>query len=230
MGQILIIAGGVFLLGAVLLLERRCLGKTAFVQPLVLCLLAGIIFDVEDIGLWFGISLQLLSIGQSHYCNWVLASIISSASLVVLSHFGIDVVPGDPTSMVILCTGILLGIFADALERKLHRNAVVEMQGTTLWKSEDGIEAFARLIYRRIFVGFLYGGVQSMVGVALATALAYVVYVKISLHLPVAMPAIVAMIVPTFGVAITLGSLSGRRYPFFAGIGVLVTIGFWMAV
>lgn len=225
MVQSLTIAVLVFFVGAALLLERRCLGKTALVQPLVLCLLGGLLSGEEGICLWLGVSLQLLSIGQSHYCNWVLVSIVSTGAVIVLNTKNIHIEPGTLTSMVLVCTSILIGIFSDWVERKWNRGALAGSKDMSLWRSEKGVDAFATLIYRRVLRGFVFGGLQSIVGVSLATIFAYVAEEKVSLALNPAVPGIVVIAVPIFGVAVTLGSLSGRRYPFFAVIGVLAAMG-----
>ncbi|MBN2340238.1 MAG: PTS sugar transporter subunit IIC [Deltaproteobacteria bacterium] len=230
MVQIVTIVAVVFILGAILLLERRCLGKTALVQPLVLCLLAGIISGEETTGIWLGISLQLLSIGQGHYCNWVYASIAASGAFVVLGLYDVRFGPGTLASIALVLVSILLGIISDSAERRLLRGENAAPPDAELWRSEQGVEAFASLIYRRVLRGFLLGGVQSVLGVALATGLAYVVAEKTIIQLNPLMPVAVAIAIPIFGVAVTLGSLSGRAYPFYAGIGVLFSMGVWAII
>ncbi|MBN2715323.1 MAG: hypothetical protein JXX14_05680 [Deltaproteobacteria bacterium] len=225
MGQALIILGVVFVAGAVLLLERRCLGKPAVVQPLVLCLLTGATIGEVEAGLWLGISLQLLSMGQSHYCNWVLAAISAAGGIAVMSVYDIHLAPGATATVAVLCASILVGIGFDLLDRKMNLSrSVSEQKGVDIWKSEQGGEEFTALIHRNIVRGFLFAGIQSVLGVGLVVTAGY-------LMLGVAAPAhpevtiIVALVIPLFGVAVTLGSLSGRLFPLYALIGVAVSVG-----
>ncbi|MBN2527781.1 MAG: hypothetical protein JXR76_15435 [Deltaproteobacteria bacterium] len=225
MVQALSIFAAVFVVGAMLLLERRCLGKPAVVQPLVLCLIAGLLQGESTTGLWLGISLQLLSMGQSHYCNWVLAAITAGGSVAILGAYDILLVPGAPAAVALLLVSILVGIVFDFIDRKLsfsRGNSVIA--GADIWKSESG-EEFSRLIYRMVFRGFLFGGMQSMLGVGLASALGYAMTVLTSVQPHLFVQQIVALLVPLFGVSVTLGSLSGRVFPFYAFIGVAVSAG-----
>ena len=55
MVEALIWVGAVFSAGSLLILERRCLGQMAVVQPLVLCLVAGLVTGQQEIAIWLGI-------------------------------------------------------------------------------------------------------------------------------------------------------------------------------
>ena len=148
MAQIVIIALIVFFLGAVLLLERYSLGKLAFVQPLVLLLISGFITDQQETAIWLGITLQLLSIGQSHYCNWALVSFVSSAALIILHRFGISVDPGSAQSLVIIIPSILLGIQSEQLHHIYMRKNALPMNANPIWHNAESFDDFSKIIFR----------------------------------------------------------------------------------
>ena len=225
MVQALTIFSAVFVVGALLLLERRCLGKPAVVQPLVLCLLTGVLTDEVDTGLWLGISLQLLSMGQSHYCNWVLASISAAGGIAVLSLYDIHLAPGSSAVVAILCASILVGIIFDIIDRKINLSRSVSLQrGVDIWKSDKGGAEFTSLIYRNVVRGFLFAGSQSLLGVGVVSVCGYLLFNYTSPS-PLAVMRIVALAIPLFGVSVTLGSLSGSLFPLYALIGVAVSVG-----
>ena len=220
MVQILIIIIVIFLAGAILLLERRCLGKSAFVQPLVLCLIAGIVMGDEQTGLWFAVSLQLLSIGQSHYCNWSLAGTITGGALITLHFYGIHVPPGHPESLVLLSSAILFSILAEIVGRNMANRIAVPLRSMDLWKSAESFSAFSRIIYSQIRRGFIFGGLQSLFGTAVSVLLVTLIHARIPVNESVSRA--VLMTIPAFGAAVTLGAMSGKRYPVFASVGVAV--------
>ena len=225
MVQALIIFSAVFVTGAMLLLERRCLGKPAVVQPLVLCLITGLIVGETETCLWIGISLQLLSMGQSHYCNWVLASISAAGAVAVLSQYDLHIAPGAAATVALLSACILVGILFDYWDRKvnLHRSAA-EQKGMNIWKTEQGGDEFAALIHRKIFTGFFFGGMQSILGVGIVAGAGYLL-VALTGESDPDVARIVVLTVPLFGAAVTLGSLSSSVFPFYALIGVAVSAG-----
>ena len=225
MVQGLIIFSAVFFTGAMLLLERRCLGKPAVVQPLVLCLITGLLLDEVETCLWLGISLQLLSMGQSHYCNWVLASISAAGGVAVLRMYDLHIGPGATATVALLSSGILVGILFDYWDRRvnLHRSEA-EQKGMNIWKTEQGGDEFAALIHRKIFTGFLFGGAQSILGVGIVVGATYLMVVFVGQSDP-DVARVVALIVPLFGATVTLGSLSSSAFPFYALIGVAVSAG-----
>jgi len=220
MGQMLILAAATAVFGSILLLEQRCLGKVAFVQPLILCCLAGMATGQMEAGLWFGISLQLLSIGQSHYGNWALAGIITASSLVALHLQGLGSLPGNPDSLVLLCCAVLAGILADTVEKTLAARSARPMTTIPLWQSPDSFDAFHRLIRRRVLRGFLFGGLQCLLGTAMAAALTLISMDRVTVnpHLRTA----VIIFVPLFGAAVTMGAMSRKRFPLTALIGIAV--------
>jgi hypothetical protein len=224
MVQALITFLAVYVGGAALLLERRCLGKPAVVQPLVLCLIAGLSLDDAMVGLWLGVSLQLLSMGQSHYCNWVLSSIGAAGAMVILNDYNVHLSPGDPAIMGVLVMSVLVGIVFDFMDRKLNLSrSASEQRGMNIWRSDHSGDEFSRLIYRRVLRGFLFAGVQSMLGVGLVFLAGYFLGTSDSIQAGPEVRKAVALVVPLFGVSVTLGSLSGRLFPFYALVGVAVS-------
>jgi len=214
----LILAAATAVFGSILLLEQRCLGKVAFVQPLILCCLAGMATGQTEAGLWFGISLQLLSIGQGHYGNWALAGIITASSLVALQLQGLYSQPGNPDSLVLLCCAVLAGILADTAEKTLTAKSARPMTTVPLWQSPDSFDAFHRLIRRRVLRGFLFGGLQALLGTAMAVSLTLVSMDRVAVDPGIRTAVVIS--VPLFGAAVTMGAMSRKRYPLTALIGI----------
>jgi hypothetical protein len=220
MAEILIIALLVFVVGAILLLERQSLGKLAFVQPMVLCLLAGIILKQPGIAIWLGISLQLLSVGQGRYCNWALVGVITASTLLLLGYYDISIVPGSVESIVLLIVSILFGIQSDAFIRMMVRKYAVPLRSNPLWHNAKSFNDFSRIIYKSMLRGLIAGGVESLMGVTVASLLTYGSYAKV--HVNPLVSSTVIVVVPLFGVSVALGAMSRKRYPVMAAVGVVI--------
>jgi len=212
-----------FFVGGALLLERRCIGQMAFVQPMAIVLLAGLIVDQPIPGLWFGVTLQLLSTGQTHYCNWVLAALVAGASIIGLNTQGILILPGSIQSIVILVMGVLLGIVTDQLDKWQARKDNEALKDPALWHAGETTEPFVRLVHRRILRSFIISGLQSMVAVGATCAAAYLAHRY--LHTSATMQSVMLVAIPSFGVAATLTSLVGMRFSAYAGISFVVFSG-----
>ncbi len=206
----------------ILLLERRCLGQSAVVQPLVLCLLAGYVTGYESIGLWMGISLQLLSMGQGHYADWALAGVLSALSLLISHRLGLEIAVGSPSSVALITIAVLAAILARLLERRLARTDGEALRCTPPWESDNPTRAFESLVHMRMLRGFLLGGTQAAIGSALAVGaiLALDQHASSSAWLAI----LGGMAVPALGTAVALGSLSGYRFIGYAGAGMAVTL------
>ncbi len=211
-----------FAASGILLLERRCLGQSAIVQPLVLCLLAGHFTGYESIGLWMGISLQLLSMGQGHYADWALAGVLSAMSLLVCHRLDLEVAVGSPSSIALITIAVLAAILARLLERRLAQTDGEVLRSTSPWESDNPTRAFESLVHMRLLRGFLLGGTQAAIGSALAAGAILV----LDQHTPsfTWLATLGGMAVPALGTAVALGSLSGYRFIGYASAGMAVTL------
>ncbi len=218
MVEAVIIGIVLFVAGAVLLLERKALGKLAFVQPLVLCLIAGMIVNEEETALWIGISIQLLSIGQSHYCNWALVAVINSASLIILKHYGISIDPGSADSMVLITSSILTGIMFDSFINKLSHKHDIPMRSNPLWHNAESFNDFKKVIQKSIVKGLILGGLSTVAGVAISTLLTIGTNGRINVNSTVTQ--VVLIVVPLFGISITMASMTLKRYSVLASLGL----------
>jgi hypothetical protein len=218
----------VFAAGAILLLERRSIGQNAFVQPLVLCLLAGIIAKSPVTAVWIGISLQLLSVGQAYYCNWTLSAFIGAAAIIFFKIHGISIMPGSPQSMMLLLLAILTGIAAQQYENHLARVDSDRIEKLKIWKSADLYKSFTDLVHKRILRGLLTGGLQSTIGAAIVIVIVWFASGTISIR-PV-VTRVVMIAIPSFGVAVTLGSLADYRYIGYTAAGAAAVMAIGMLI
>jgi len=184
----------VFFLGALLLLERRCLGQIAFVQPIVLCGLVGFATGNEETGIWIGVSLQLLSVGQGHYADWALAGFAGAAALWISAEvFSLPCAPGTPGSVALVGTAVASGIMARMVELRFART--------------DGVVVRSRP-----------PGVESLVATSIATL---AIWGSSFLGAPGTMQeTITRLAVPSIGMAVALGSLAGYRFVGYAAAGL----------
>ncbi|MBN2803927.1 MAG: hypothetical protein JXR91_12615 [Deltaproteobacteria bacterium] len=220
MAEILIIVFALFFAGAILLLERHSLGKLAFVQPLVLLLITGYITGEPEIALWLGISLQLLSIGQSHYCNWALVSFVSSATLIILHHYNIVITDGSAESLVLIIASIVSGILSELYLKKMIRKNAIPMNANAVWQTVGSLDIFAKIIYKNLAKGFVLGGIESLLGTLITTILVYGSYGVITARPFIS--ELVIITVPLFGVSVTLAAMSRKRYTVMAILGVIL--------
>ena len=121
MVEIVIYAVAVFFAGSVLLLERRCLGQMAVVQPLVVCLLAGWLTGNIMVAIWLGVSLQLLSVSPQRRIDWALAGVVAAVTLFLGDSFGIPLKTGSPSALALLLVALLMGGMARLLEKRYAR-------------------------------------------------------------------------------------------------------------
>jgi hypothetical protein len=210
-----------FFVGGILMLERRCVGQMAFVQPMAIVLIAGMFIDQPVPALWFGVTLQLLSTGQTHYCNWVLAAVAAGTAMVALHAEGIAIVPGSVPSLGILVSSTLLGIASDQLDKWQARKDNTTQVVPAGAHPEETIEPFVRLIHRRIVRSFFISGLQSVVAVSVTCATGILAHRLFPVsHAMV--QSIMLMAIPSFGVVAVLTSLVGMRFTFFAAVSAVV--------
>ena len=231
----LIWSAAVFTVGGLLLLERRCLGQAAVVQPLVLTLLCGWIArelavaagvepgPVIETALWMGISLQLLSVGQGHNADWALSGIICSAALLVSGELGVALTPGSPATITLVTAAVLFGMGARIFDKRLARTDCAKQRAANLWERPDLSQTLERLIHGRLRRGFLVGGVQSLVGVGASMGI-LVLLARADLHPSPIISDVGLLAVPTLGAAVALGSLAGFRFVGYAGAGAAAAI------
>jgi hypothetical protein len=218
-----LIGGGVaFALGAVLLLERRCLGQIAFVQPLALCLIAGWLAGNEPLGLWLGISLQLFAAGQGPQADWSLAGVVAALAVIVAPRFGVVAAPGDPSSVALFGLAVLTATGARELERRRARLDGAALRASLPWEREDPAAAFDRLIRARVLRGLAVGGAQT---VLLGAAAVGIAITAAELTFGGTARLVAALAIPTLGGAVLLGALRSERCIGIAGAGVLATLG-----
>jgi mannose/fructose/N-acetylgalactosamine-specific phosphotransferase system component IIC len=215
-----------FAVGAVLLLERRCLGQIAFVQPLVLCLIAGHLTDNEPLGIWLGVTLQLCAAGQGPQADWSLAGVVAALGMLVGPRFEVAPSPGEPASVALFGSAMLIALGARQLEHRRARLDGAALRARSPWDRPDPTTAFNGLIRHRLARGLSTGGLQTVVGGGAA-----VLVMVAAARLQVADGAllIAALAVPTLGVAVLLGSLPSLRYLAFAGAGAAASLG-WVAL
>ena len=221
MGETLIIATIVFFGGSLLLLERRCLGQISIVQPLVVCAAAGYVSGESELGLWLGISIQFLSVGQSHYANWALVAVVAAMSMIYSQMMGWDVQPGNPHSLIILTLSIGAGFLSQTQERHFARSD--SGRNGSGRNDEVNLASIEALVKKRILRGLLMGGIEALVGSALVvTSVYFFQNLRGSPLSPIY--TIIAIVVPALGVAIAIGSLSRYGYIFFASTGAVLTL------
>lgn len=209
----------VFFLGALLLLERRCLGQIAFVQPIVLCGLVGFATGNEETGIWIGVSLQLLSVGQGHYADWALAGFAGAASLWISTEvFSLPCAPGTPGSVALVGTAVASGIMARMVELRFARTDGVVVRSRPPWDEVNTARELETLAHRRVLRGGLHGGVESLVATSIATL---AIWGSSFLGAPgTIQETITRLAVPSIGMAVALGSLAGYRFVGYAAAGL----------
>lgn len=221
MDEALIWPAVAFVAGAVLLMERRCLGQRAFVQPLTLCLAAGLITARLEAAIWLGTTLQMLAAGDSRRANWALAGLASALALLALDGRVGELAPGDPAALGLLIAAVTAGLAARILERRLARIDTESSVGS-VFDAPDPERGLNALIRRRLLRTALYGGIGA---VAAGTIAAAAVLALVGLEPPAPLHRIVvAVVVPALGVAAAVGAHSGIRYVGIAGIGVIATL------
>ncbi|MCK9523661.1 MAG: hypothetical protein M0R76_11580 [Proteobacteria bacterium] len=216
-----------FAIGGLLMLERRCVGQMAFVQPLAILLIAGFVAGAPAPALWLGVTLQLLATGQTHYCNWVLVAVSAAFSLIALQRWGVVVQPGDAPILAVLAFSTIWGIASFQFDKWLARkdNAVVELLPHGV--SEETVEPFIRLVHRRVARNLLISGLQSVLAVGLSVLAGLAAHIWLPAPNPVAL-SVMQMAIPAFGVVAVLSSLVDWRFTSVAAATALLSTAWWM--
>lgn len=223
MVETLIYVVAIFVIGSILMLERRCLGQMAFVQPLVVCLLAGWTVDRVEMGIWLGVSLQLLSVSPMRRFDWALCGVVGALTLIVTAKLGIPLIVGSPSALTLVLIVLLVGAVGRALERRYARTDGERIRNASPLLENDAVTAIEAHVYRVIARYFVVGGFETAVGTGLA--LLAVFGVGLLGPLSPANIAIFAASVPVLGAAVALSALVEFRFFVWTGASAAVAIG-----
>lgn len=218
MVEVLIWALAIFAFGGVLVLERHCLGQRAMVQPLALCLIAGLVSDHVETGIWLGVTLQLLSVVPSRTVDWALSGAVAAALLLTVPLFGVTIVSGDLPSSIIALVSVLAGLASRAVERWYARTDLGKIQGHSPWKDADPVRAMERAVYHAIGRWLIVGGIEVIIGVGFGLA-AVAASQQIAPN-PEWLSRACAVALPTFGVAVVASALVEYRFIAWSGISM----------
>jgi mannose/fructose/N-acetylgalactosamine-specific phosphotransferase system component IIC len=228
MVEILIWVVAIFAAGSFLVLERRCLGQRALVQPLVLCLTAGWVVGNVQAGLWFGVTLQLFSVAPSRGVDWALSSAVASSALLTSDYFNIHLEVGRPESTVLMLVTVLAGMAAHRLERHYARRDREKVEKHPPWHDADPVWALEKTVYRATSRWFLFGGLEVVAGLAIALiAMKGIAQFR---DIPKWGIQISAISLPAVGSAVTVSALTGRHFIIWAGASACGAIAFLFVV
>lgn len=218
MAQVLIWILAIYLIGGVLVLERHCLGQRALVQPLTLCLIAGLIGNRVETGIWLGVTLQLLSVAPNRSVDWALASTVAAVLLITVPFLGVEVVSGDLSASILALVSVLAGLAARSVERWYAKTDFGKIQVHPPWKESDPVRAMERTVHRAIIRWILVGGMEVISGVGFG--LAAVAASRFLGPNPEWLTSACAVALPTFGVAVVASALVEYRFIAWSGISM----------
>ena len=219
MVEVLIWSAGIFFVGGVLVLERHCLGQRALVQPLSLCLVAGLLSNHVETGIWLGVTLQLLSLSPTRSVDWALSSAVASVLLVVVPiKLDIPVVSGDLDSALIAFVAVMGGVVSRRVEGWYAKTDWGKIQGRPPWQEPDPVKAMERTVYRAILRWLAVGGIEVSLGVGLG--LAAMIGAQSFGPTPEWLTTACATALPTFGVAVVASALVEYRFIAWSGISM----------
>ena len=228
MVEILIWGAAIFAAGSFLVLERRCLGQRALVQPLALCLIAGWVVDNPAIGLWLGVSLQLLSVAPSRNVDWAFCSAVASATLLVSEHFGIHLDVGRPETTALMLVTVAAGMVARTIERYYARQDRNAVDKHPPWQAADPARALEKTVYHATRRWFLLGGAEVIAGLGISLLAAKgASYFN---DTPPWLDHLSAVALPTIGSAVAVSVLTGHRFIIWAGASTAGAIAFFAVV
>jgi len=219
--EVLLWAGIVFTVGSVLVLERHCLGQMAIVQPLIVCLAAGLISGNEETSVWIGVSLQLLSTMANRRLDWAVAGVVAGASIVTAPALGLAQLPAGKLSCFVVACAMLSGLVARMVELRFARFDGERLQQSPPWTEANPVAALSSLVRRSLLRWLLLGGAEVTVGTVLSLGVVYLVGRTLGLTSPGTIVAAVS--VPAIGIAVTLNTLAGYRYIAWTGIATIAT-------
>ena len=201
--------------GSFLVLERRCLGQRALVQPLALCLMAGWYVDNVPTGLWLGVVLQMLSVAPSRSVDWAFGSAVASAALLTSERFNLHFEVGEPETTALMLVTVIAGMTVRQIERRYARQDRSAVDQNPPWEADDPVSALEKTVYRATRRWYLLGGLEVMAG--LAIALFAVKGASLIAEPPVWVNHISAVALPTVGAAVAVSVLTGHRFIIWAG-------------
>jgi hypothetical protein len=210
-----------FVAGGALVLERRCLGQMAIVQPLVVCLLAGWLSGRETTGLWVGISLQLFSTDRSREIDWPLSGVIAAAVVLFSKLLGISFEPGEPGALTVLMASVLAGLASRSMERKYAKADGEQLRSSSPWTSSDPVQAIEKLVRRVVIRWILIGGLEVVIGTSIAL---FWLFIVSQLGLKNAyLSSIIAAATLAFAAGVALSSISKKRFVAWAGLSMAIS-------
>lgn len=210
-----------FVVGSALVLERRCLGQMAVVQPLVVCLIAGWISGYHGVALWMGISLQLFSVDRAKEIDWPLAGVVSGAVLLISNRLGIVLVPGGPGALMALMASVLMGIASRSIELNYARKDGQYLREKSPWGSSDPVSSVESIVRKVVGRWIVIGGIE----VTLGSALAFLVVLSVefsNLKQTMLSPYAAALVI-AFAAAVAASSLSKNRYLLWTGVSAAIS-------
>jgi mannose/fructose/N-acetylgalactosamine-specific phosphotransferase system component IIC len=214
----LIWALAIYAIGGVLVLERHCLGQRALVQPLTLCLIAGLLSDHVETGIWIGVTLQLLSVAPSRSVDWALSGAVAAVLLVTAPKLGYKIESGDVSASLLALVSVLSGLASRSVERWYAKTDLGKIQGHPPWKELDPVRAMERTVYRAIARWLVVDGVEVILGVGFG--LAAIAATHMISPNPHWLTAACAVALPTFGVAVVASALVEYRFIAWSGISM----------
>jgi hypothetical protein len=215
-GPALIWAAVALVGGALLTLERRCLGQMALVQPLVLCSVAGLLSGQPDTGIWIGACLQLFGHGTEQDADWPLAGAAAGLALLCSHDLGATIRPGDPGALIAIAICLVSALGARAFERRQSRRDGEALRREPPWDAERPIAAMERWVRARVLRGLVQGGIATLLagGLAVLGALAMGDWAGGG----EAWRTLVRIAVPAVAAAVAIGSLADFRYVALSGL------------
>lgn len=212
--------------GGLMMLERRCLGQMAFVQPLVVCSFAGILAGRVELGVWMGVSLQLLSVHPMRHADWAIAGIAAAGSIIVAPQLGLSVGVGSVGACLAIALCVLMGIGSLKLEKVYFRQDRECLVTNPPWTMADPEKEIAKIVYSRVRRWFLIGAAETFAGTsAVLGILVLFSFSGLSFDKP---DALGALAIPILGTAMAV-SVAGRlRYVGLAGLITMTTLGVFL--
>jgi mannose/fructose/N-acetylgalactosamine-specific phosphotransferase system component IIC len=226
--EVIIWAAAVFTVGGLLVLERHCLGQRALIQPLTLCLAAGLLSDHVETGIWLGVTMQLLSATPTRTVDWALSGAVAAILLVVAPRLGMKIVTGDLNSSSLLLVAVCAGFASRILEKWYAKTDLGRIQNRPPWKEADPIPALERAVYRATVRWFIVGGIEVTIGVGIGLAAIRASYIIGGVSAQTA--AICAVMLPTLGTAVVISALVERRLIVWSGISMGLSIAALLVV
>ncbi len=229
MVEMIIYISAIFLVGGLLVLERHCLGQRALVHPLTICLVAGIICDHVEVGIWLGIIMQLFSLTPTRKFDWALGGAVAAILLAVVPMSGIKISVGDMSSLLIALVSILAAMISRSLESRYAQADWIKNQGSSPWNSQNPACSIECKVHRSVLRWFVVGSLEVMLGVGLG----WILIIVAQLIVPEPgrlITSICAVSLPAFSIATVSSALVTPSFIIWSGIVVVTTMSVYLAV